>query len=90
MAKRTEITIETDSLFVLRGRRTLRAWCPQCGKKVKMIPLNQTGVISNLTPPEVERWLLSEDLHHTVASDGAPLVCLDSMLKRVCNAKTSS
>lgn len=48
-----------------------------------MIPLDGVGVISNLTPAEVEAWILAEDLHHAKAADGAPLICLNSMLKRV-------
>jgi hypothetical protein len=88
MAKRTKITIETDSLLVLRGRRSLRAWCPQCGSEGEMIPLNQVGVISDLLQQEVEAWILSEDLHHIQANDGAHLICLNSMLKRVHKAKS--
>ena len=90
MAKRTTITVETDSLLVLRGRMLLRAWCPECGAEGEMIPLNEVGVISNLTPPEVEAWIQSEDLHHTMAADGHPLICLNSMLKRVHNAKSTN
>jgi hypothetical protein len=55
-----------------------------------MIPLNEVGVISSLTPPEVEAWIQSEDLHHTMATDGHPLICLNSMLKRVHKAKWTS
>lgn len=83
MAKRTRITIETDSLLVLRGRRSLRVWCPQCGAEAEMIPLNNVGVVSNLPSAEVQAWMESPDLHHTRTADGAPLVCLNSMLKRV-------
>jgi hypothetical protein len=90
LAKRTTITVETDSLLVIRGRRLLRAWCPECGAEGEMIPLNEVGVISNLTPPEVEAWIQSEDLHHTTATDGHPLICLNSMLKRVHKPKSSS
>ena len=90
MARQTKITIETDSLLILRGRSSLRAWCPECGSEVEMIPLDGVGVISNLTPTEVEAWMQSEDLHHTGAADGAPLICLNSMLKRVRKGKSSS
>jgi hypothetical protein len=90
MAKRTTITVETDSLLVLRGRRLLRAWCPECGAEGEMIPLNEVGVISNLAPPEVEAWIQSEDLHHTMPADGHPLICLNSMLKRVHKTKSTS
>ena len=83
MPKETKITIETDSLLILRGRTLLRAWCPNCGSLVEMIPLDGVGVISNLTPSEVEEWIQTEDLHHATAADGAPLICLNSMLKRI-------
>lgn len=87
MARQTKITIETDSILILRGRRSLRGWCPQCGAEGEMIPLHEVGVISNLKLVEVEAWILAEDLHYTRATDGAPLICLNSMLKRVHRAK---
>lgn len=90
MAKHTRITIETDSLLVLRGRRLLRAWCPVCSAEVEMIPLDGVGVVSNLTPPEVLAWMESEELHRTLAADGAALICLNSMLKRMHRAKSAS
>jgi len=48
-----------------------------------MIPLDGVGVISNLAATEIEAWIQSEDLHHAMATDGAPLICLNSMLKRI-------
>jgi hypothetical protein len=87
MAMQTKITIETESLLVLQGQRSLRAWCPGCGSEVEMIPLDGVGVISNLTPPEVEAWIASEDLHHAKGANDALLICLNSMLKRVHKAK---
>lgn len=89
MAKKTKITMESDSLLVLRGRIPLRAWCPECGAEGEMIPLDDLGVISNLPPPEVQAWLDSEFLHHMTAADGTPMICLNSMLKRVHKAKTA-
>ena len=83
MAKRTRISIETDSLLVLRGRKSLWAWCPQCGAEVEMIPLNDVGVVSNLPPADVQAWMESPDLHHTKTASGTDLICLNSMIKRI-------
>jgi hypothetical protein len=83
MARHTRITVETDSLLVLRGQRSLKGWCPACAAEVEMVPLDGVGVISNLTPPDVEAWLESEDLHHIQTDGKAPWICLNSMLKRV-------
>jgi hypothetical protein len=83
MAKQTRITIETDSLLILRGRNSLRAWCSRCGAEVEMIALEETGVISNLEQPELEDWLNSGELHRLQAADGSTLTCLNSLLAHV-------
>jgi len=90
MAKHTKITIEFDSVLFLRGRRSLRAWCPECGAEGEMIRLDELGVVSNLAPPEVEVWIQSESLHQSKTADGAHLICLNSMLKRVSRTKSGS
>lgn len=89
MAKQTKITIETDSLLVLRGRVSLRAWCPWCAAEAEMIPVEGVGVISNLAPSEVEAWLECEAIHRSEAADGSELICLNSLLKRVQKSKTA-
>lgn len=87
MARQTKITVETDSVLMIRSCKSLKAWCPKCHAEVEMIPFDGVGVISNLTPVEVEAWIQSSDLHHTRTTDGALLICLNSMLKHVHRAK---
>jgi hypothetical protein len=88
MAKQTKIMIETDSLLILRGQSSTRAWCPLCAAEVETIALENAGVISNLEPPELQEWLNSEELHWLQAVDGSPLICLNSLLDRVQKTKT--
>jgi hypothetical protein len=83
VAKRTRITIETDSLLILRSRSSRRAWCPRCVTEADMIALDEAGVISNLQRQALEEWLNSEELHRTRAPDGSTLICLNSLLARV-------
>jgi hypothetical protein len=87
MAKHTKITIETDSLLILRGRSSLRVWCPQCAAESETIRLEGAGVISNLSPQEFEEWLESEELHRFQAADGSTLICLNSLLRRAQNKR---
>jgi hypothetical protein len=89
MAKQTRITVETDSLLILRGRSSLRAWCSRCAAEVEMIALEETGVVSNLERPELEEWLNSGELHRLQAGDGSKLICLNSLLARVQKTTTS-
>jgi hypothetical protein len=88
MAKQTRITIETDSLLILRGRNTSRAWCPLCAAEGEMIALDNLGILSNLDRPALEEWLNSGELHRSQAADGSELICLNSLLARVQNTKT--
>jgi len=83
MARQITITVETDSLLVLRGCKPLRAWCPQCGVETEVIPLDDIGVISNLRPREVQAWIEDGKFHRTLSADGVSLICLNSMLRRV-------
>jgi hypothetical protein len=89
MAKQTKITIETDSLLILRSRNSRRAWCPLCAAGGEMIALENVGVISNLEQTALEEWLNSAKIHRSQATDGSVLVCLNSLLARVQNTKIS-
>jgi len=88
MAKQMKITVETESLLILRSRNSRREWCPLCAAEVEMIALEDTGVISNLERPALEEWLNSAELHRSQAADGSTLICLNSLLARVQNTKT--
>jgi hypothetical protein len=88
MAKQTRISIETDSLLILRGRTSNRAWCPQCAEEVEMLALENAGIISNLDPRALEEWLNSGELHRVQTTGGLTLTCLNSLLARV--QKTSN
>jgi hypothetical protein len=88
MTKQTRITIETDSLFLLRGRNFMRARCPRCAAEVEMIALENAVVVSNLESPALDEWLNSGELHQLRATDGVTLTCLNSLLALV--QKTST
>lgn len=83
MAKRTRITIQTESLLIVRGGTSLHTWCPQCAAEADFIPIEGVGIVSNLSPPELRGWIESEDLHHSTAADGSLLICFNSLLRRL-------
>lgn len=87
MARQTKITIETDSLLILRAGNSKRAWCPRCAAEGEMIALKEAGVISNHEPTALEDWLNSAELHRSQASDGSTLICLNSLLACVQNKR---
>jgi hypothetical protein len=88
MSKQTRITIETESLLILRGRNSRRAWCPQCAAQGEVIALEEVGIISNLDRSAFEEWVNSGDLHRSETPSGSTLICLNSLLARVQKTKT--
>jgi hypothetical protein len=86
MARQTKITIETDSLLILRGLIARRGWCPLCAAEVEMIALENARVISNLQPAAMKEWLNSGELHRSQTAEGLAQICLNSLLARVQNS----
>jgi hypothetical protein len=42
--QRTEITIETDHVVVVRRRSSRRGWCSECGQEVEIVGLSEAGL----------------------------------------------
>ena len=89
MAKRTTITIETNSLLIVRARTVRRAWCPECGAVAEMVTSAMTAVPPDPSQHSVEKWLNSMNLHRAQAADGGTLICLNSLLAQVQKTKTT-
>jgi len=89
MANQTKITVETDSLLIVRGRNSTRAWCPLCGAEAEMVSIESIGVITNLDRPELVEWLNSDGLHPSQSANGSAQICLNSLLARVLKTKIS-
>ena len=83
MARSIRITIETNSLLILRGRTSSRRWCTQCAEEVEMFALEDTAVLSNLPTRELNEWLNSGHLHRTQTPGGTELICLNSLLAQL-------
>jgi len=80
MAKQVTITIETNSVVVLRTRTSGRAWCERCGTEgevVKLGPHNQQG---NPGWSVLRQLIARSAVHYEQVSDGSALICLDSLL----------
>ena len=90
MPKHTTLPIETESLLILRGRNSRRAWCPQCAAEGEVIALEEVGIISNLDRSAFEEWINSGELHRSETRTGSTLICLNSLLARVQKTKTIS
>jgi hypothetical protein len=89
MARQTKITVETNSLLIVRGRNSKPVWCPQCQAEVEMIAFDSVGVITNLDRSALEEWLNSGTLHRSQSADCSEQICLPSLLARVLKTRVN-
>ncbi len=83
MTRQITITIETNSLLILRGISRAPVWCPRCAAEEEMITLQIPNAVPNFDWTAFGEWLDSGELHCLQSPDGSPMVCLNSLLARV-------
>ena len=81
VAERTEITVQTDQVFILRKRRFRRAWCEQCACDVDAVDLREALKFAGTMQPTLPSNGPSQEAHVCTGDDGKTLICLRSLLK---------
>jgi hypothetical protein len=79
--KRTEITIQTDQVVLIRRRVRARRWCPECGSEVDVVDLVQSQALT-VAQARLNGGTQARKWHYLEGPDGTPLVCLESLLGR--------
>jgi hypothetical protein len=82
-SKRTQITIETNSVLIVRRMRSSRTWCPECAREVDAVGLDDATALTGMTHPAFRECVATGKWHFSVTSDGALLICLDSLMKSI-------
>lgn len=84
--KRTEITLETDRIWIIGKSHTTSGWCAECGREVEMVGLKEAEMLWGITRPlNTTQPMLpggrgdSRGWHWSEAADGSPLVCVESL-----------
>ena len=84
MKYRTEVTIETHRLVVVRRRAGgAVAWCRHCDDLVEMINPDEAARLAGLSPRAVYRLVESESIHFTETQEGSLLICLKSIHRSI-------
>lgn len=78
--KRTEVTIESETLLVVRhGGGALRAWCEGCGAETLMLMPRQAAMLAGTTTRHIYARVEEDSLHFKELPDGTLLVCGHSL-----------
>ena len=82
--KKTQITVETDGIWIIHRSRATRRWCAECGREVDMVGLKEAAVLwgkdlQSLTAQPMLPDGDSREWHWSEAPDGSPLLCIESL-----------
>ena|SRR5580692_3386260 len=78
--RRTEITVQTGQIWIVRKSHSTRGWCPECRCESDMVSPNEAASLAGITQPRLSSPSHGKNWHWTVDSRGAPLVCVASVL----------
>jgi hypothetical protein len=79
--KTTEITIETEELFVIKKcDRSIYDQCETCGVLVQMVTLAEAAGIARVSELVIYEQMKTRFLHWKESPEGQVLICLSSLL----------
>lgn len=79
--RRTEITIETERILIIRRRRSVRLWCRECGCEVEMVSLGEAEALTDVSGQEFREFAQAHTCHLSENREGICLVCLERLGK---------
>jgi excisionase family DNA binding protein len=81
MKRRTEITVETDEIVVVRRSATaaVTRWCTACAGTVTVITPEEAAAVLSTTPRMIYRLIEAGGIHHDQTSDGLVVICTVSL-----------
>jgi hypothetical protein len=88
--RRTEITIETERVLMISGRRkvSIVTWCDGCDKRVRMCAAEEAAALSSVPVRQIYRWIECGVVHF-VEEPNALLICTTSFTEAVARQTTN-
>jgi hypothetical protein len=81
VVKTTRITIETESLLVVRRGKTIVTWCPVCCAEVEAMAVENDSLGDDISSDVLSQWLATGKLHFWRHGRGPLQICLPSLLQ---------
>ena len=81
VAKTTRITIETESLLIVRRGKTVMTWCPVCCAEAEAMTLEDDGFGDDISSALFREWLEAGKLHLSSPDGGPAQICLTSLVR---------
>jgi hypothetical protein len=80
----TEITIETEEVFVAHGRdSSILWWCDACGQQAPMVPPDEAARIGGLPLDCIAGLVDARKVHQCETGPSGRLICLVSLTRQL-------
>ena len=76
----TRITIETESLTIIRRATVESRWCPECRQQVESVALQDVPGTPG-SGEQIQEWITDNHLHFWRPDDQPTRLCLKSLLE---------
>lgn len=85
MRRRIRITVETESVLLVRRRRrgTARAWCARCADFTEWASLEEACAVTSVDAEALAKLIQAEKVHLIDAPDEPRTVCFLSILSLI-------
>jgi hypothetical protein len=80
MARRIEITFETERIMLVRSRAR-RDWCEACGAEVEMLTPEESADFLDISAETVWRRARAGVFHERTSAEGLVLFCFESLVR---------
>jgi hypothetical protein len=80
-AKTTRITVETETLLIVRRAKADLAWCSECRAEVDVITLDNDTLAEPNAAAQIQEWLGTSKLHCWRSANGPAQICLPSLFQ---------
>lgn len=77
----TRITVETETLTIIRRAKAAMHWCPDCRAEVEVIALDNESLTDPAIAPQFQKWLGTGKLHLWQSTNGPAQLCVRSLLQ---------
>ena len=78
---RTEITVETTEVLVMKGRGSLfQTWCGHCGEQAGVVRLEEAA-LAGISLQAICRAVEADTIHLIELPNGLNFICLNPLLK---------
>ena len=79
-SKTIRMTVDIETLMIIRRAKTVVAWCPDCRGEVAVISVNIDGP-TDAAAAQIREWLHTGALHWWRPTNGPVQVCVPSLLQ---------